>query len=129
MTLPGISLLSLCFGYACPPLTLLQLRPLLWYLIVYFRVIFEDLTCGFLSGIQHFTVVYTYAPLLVMIFLLISSHPHGFTHIVWDLFGRFSGSNMFALMFLTLFSLYFYHTYGRALLYKYSCYRPPHLEE
>jgi len=58
MTLPCISLLSLCFGYACPPLTLLQLRPILWCFIVYFRVIFEDLTCGFLLGVQDFMVVY-----------------------------------------------------------------------
>jgi len=47
-----ISLLSLCFGYACPRLTLLQLRTIFWCFIVYFRVISEDLTCGFLSGIQ-----------------------------------------------------------------------------
>jgi len=71
----------------------------------------------------------SYALLLVMIFLIISSHAHGFTHIIWDLLGRFSGSNMFALMFLTLFPLYFYRIYGCALLYKYGCYRPPRLEE
>ena len=52
ITLPCISLLSLCFGYACPLLTLLQLRPILWCFMVYFRVISGDLTCGFLSGIQ-----------------------------------------------------------------------------
>jgi len=52
MTIPCISLLSWCFGYACLPLTLLQLRPILWYFIVYFMVISQDLTCGFLSGIQ-----------------------------------------------------------------------------
>jgi len=57
-TLPCISLLSLCFGYACPLLILLQLRSILLCFIVYFRVIFEDLTCGFLSGVQDFTVVY-----------------------------------------------------------------------
>ena len=44
------------------------------------------------------------------------------------LFGRFSGSNMFALMFLTFFSLVFPYPYGRTLLYKYGRYRPPVLE-
>jgi len=52
ITILCISLLSLCFGYACPPLTLLQLRPILWCFIVYFRGISGDLTCGFLSDIQ-----------------------------------------------------------------------------
>jgi len=52
MTLPCSSLLSLYFGYAGLLLILLQRRPILWCFIVYFRVIFEDLTCGFLSGIQ-----------------------------------------------------------------------------
>ena len=47
----------------------------------------------------------SYAPLLVMIFLIISSHPHSFTHIVYNLLGRISGSNMLALIFLTLFSI------------------------
>ena len=32
-----------------------------------------------------------------------SSHPYSSTHIVLDLLKRISGSNMFALMFLTLF--------------------------
>ena len=63
-----------------------------------------------------------------MIFLIISSYSYGFMHIVWDLLGRISGSSMFALMFLTLFSLSYFHTYGYTLLYKYSCYRPPVLE-
>jgi len=82
-------------------------------------------------GYLGFTVVYASLMhhLLVMIFLIISSQPHGFTHIICDSFGRFSGSNMFALMFLTLFSLYFYRIYGCALLYKYGYYRPPRLEE
>ena len=31
------------------------------------------------------------------------SHPYSFTHIVLNLLGRISGSDMFALMFLTLF--------------------------
>ena len=67
----------------------------------------------------------SYALLLVMIFLIISSDSYGFTHIVWHLFGRFTGSNMFTLMFLTLFSLYFYHIYGHTLMYKYIA--TPHL--
>jgi len=71
----------------------------------------------------------SYAQFLVIIYLIFPLHPHGFTHIIWDLLGRFSGSNMFALMFLTLFSLYFSCIYGDALLFKYICYRPPHLEE
>jgi len=37
-TLQCILLLSLCFGSACPPLTLLQLRYILWCFIVYFRI-------------------------------------------------------------------------------------------
>ena len=45
-------------------------------------------------------------------------YPYSSTHIVLDLFGRISGSNMFAFMFLTLFSLYFSCTYGSALSYK-----------
>jgi len=60
----------------------------------------------------------SYAPFLVMIFLIIAPHPFVFMHIIWDLFGWISGSNMFALMFLTLFSLYFSCGYGRALFYK-----------
>ena len=39
-------------------------------------------------------------------------HPYSFKHIVLDLLGRISGSNMFTLMFLTLFSLYFSCIYG-----------------
>ena len=50
-TLPYILLLSLCFGSACPPLTLLQLRYILWCFIVYFRIISRDLTCAFQSGV------------------------------------------------------------------------------
>ena len=34
-------------------------------------------------------------------------HPYSFTHIVLDLLGRISGSNMFTLMFLTLFPYIF----------------------
>ena len=45
-------------------------------------------------------------------------HPYSSTHIVLDLLGRISGSNMFALMFFTLFSLYFSCAYGSALSYK-----------
>ena len=41
-----------------------------------------------------------------------------FLHIIWDLLGWISGSNMFGLMFLTLFSLYFSFPDGRALFYK-----------
>jgi len=50
-TLPCILLLSLCSGSACPPLTLLQLRYILWSFIVYFRIISRDLTCAFQSGV------------------------------------------------------------------------------
>jgi len=50
-TLPCILLLSLCFGSACPPLTLLQLRYILWCFIVYFRIISRDLTWAFQSGV------------------------------------------------------------------------------
>ena len=46
------------------------------------------------------------------------SHPYSFTQTVLDLLGRILGSNMFALMFLTLFSLYFSCAYGSALSYK-----------
>ena len=60
----------------------------------------------------------SYAPLLVMIFLIFTSHPYSFTHIVLSLLGRISGSNMFALMFLTLFSLYFSCLYGSAFSFK-----------
>jgi len=59
-----------------------------------------------------------YAPFLVMIFLIITPHPFVFTHIIWDLLGRISGSNMFALVFFTLFFLYLSCTYGCALFYK-----------
>src|ERR1700712_6146377 len=54
--LPCILLLSLCFGFAYTPLILLQLRHILWCFIVYFRIIFRDLTCAFLfrcSGFMH----------------------------------------------------------------------------
>jgi len=50
-TLPCILLLSLCFGSACPPLTLLQLRYILWCFIAYFRIISWGLTCAFQSGV------------------------------------------------------------------------------
>ena len=40
ITLPCILLLILCFGFTCTPLTLLQLRYILWCFIVYFRIIF-----------------------------------------------------------------------------------------
>ena len=57
-TLLCIPLLSLCFGYPCSPLTLLQLRHLLWCFIIYFMVISKDLSCSFRSGVQDFTLVY-----------------------------------------------------------------------
>ena len=50
-TQPCIRLLSLCYGSACPPLTLLQLRYILWCFIVYFRIISWDLPCAFQSGV------------------------------------------------------------------------------
>jgi len=50
-TLACILLLSLCFGSACPLLTLLQLRYILWCFIVYFRILSRDLTCAFQSGV------------------------------------------------------------------------------
>jgi len=53
----------------------------------------------------------SYAPCLVMIFLIITPHSFVFTHIIWDLLGWISRSNMFALMFLTLFFLYFLHCF------------------
>ena len=46
------------------------------------------------------------------------SHPYSSAHIVLDLLGRISGSDMFALMFLTLSSLYFSYLYGGALSFK-----------
>ena len=49
-----ILLLSLCFGSACTPLTLLQLRYILWCFIDCFGIIFGDLTCAFLSGVKDF---------------------------------------------------------------------------
>jgi len=60
----------------------------------------------------------SYAPFLVMIFLIIAPHLFVFMRIVWDLLGWVSGSNMFALVFLTLFSLYFSCAYEPALFYK-----------
>jgi len=54
ITLPCILLLSLCFGSTCTPLTLLQLRYILWCFIDCFRIIFGDLTCAFLSGVKDF---------------------------------------------------------------------------
>ena len=54
ITLPCILLLSLCFGSTCTPLTLLQLRYILWCFIACFGIIFGDLTCAFLSGVKDF---------------------------------------------------------------------------
>jgi len=54
ITLPCILLLSLCFGSTCTPLTLLQLRYILWCFIDCFGIIFGDLTCAFLSGVKDF---------------------------------------------------------------------------
>jgi len=48
------SLLSLCFGSTCTPLTLLQLRYILWCFIECFGIIFGDLTCAFLFGVMDF---------------------------------------------------------------------------
>ena len=45
-----ILLLSLCFGFPCLLLTLLQLGYIIWCFIVYFRIIFGDLTFAFHSG-------------------------------------------------------------------------------
>jgi len=69
----------------------------------------------------------SYAQFLVMIFLIFSSHSYRFMHLIWDLLGRFSGSNIFALMFLILFSLYFSHIYGCVILYKYTVVATTHL--
>jgi len=89
-----------------------------------FYCLFQDNISGFnmcfpirCSGF-HGCLCISYAPFLVMIFLIIAPHPFVFMHIIWDLLGWISGSNMFALMFLILFSLYFSCAYGRALFYK-----------
>jgi len=95
ITLPCILLLSLCFGSTCTPLTLLQLRYILWC----FRIIFADLTCAFLSSVKDF----------MHLLCTIIGHDISNIHITPSLFhahclgllGRMSGSNMFALMFLT----------------------------
>jgi len=71
ITLPCILLLSLCFGSACTPLTLLLLRYILWCFIDCFRIIF---------GYSHHTLIVS--------------------RTLFILLGRISGSNMFALMFL-----------------------------
>ena len=126
ITLPCILLLSSCFGFTCTPLTLLQLRYILWCFIDCFRIVFGDLTCAFLSGVKDFMhLLCTIIGHDIFNILIIPSQFHA--HCL-GLLGRISGSNMFALMFLTQFSLYFFHTYGRTLLYKYACYRPPVLE-
>ena len=119
-TLPCIPLLSLCFGSACPPLTLLQLRYILWCFIC----LFQDNILGFNMCFPirclgfYGCLCISYALFLVMIFLIIAPQPFVFMHIIWHLVGWISGSNMFALIFLTLFSLYFSCAYGRALFYK-----------
>jgi len=55
------------------------------------------------SGIYGGLCIF-YAALLVMIYLIISSHRHGFLHIIWGLLGRVSVLNIFTLMFLKLFA-------------------------
>ena len=119
-TLLCILFLSLGFSSACPLLTLLQLRYILSCFIVYFRIISVDLTCAFQSGVYDFygCLCISCAPFLVMIFLIIAPYPYVFTHIIWDLLGCISESNMFALIFFTLFFLYFSWAYGRTLFYK-----------
>jgi len=62
----------------------------------------------------------SYAPFLVMIFLIITLHGFVFTHIICHLPGWISGSNMFALVFLILFSRYFSCAYRCPPCYKYS---------
>jgi len=92
--------------------------------IMVFYCVFQDNISGFnmcfpISCLGFYgCLCISYAPFLVMIFLIIAPHPFVFMHIIWDLLGWISGSNMFALMFLTLFSLYFSCAYGYALFYK-----------
>jgi len=108
-----ILLLSLLFDSGCLPLTLLQLRYILWYFVVCqdqisaFNMCFPIRCLWFYCGL-----CISYAPFLVMIFLIIARHLYVFTHIIWDLLGWISGSNMFAVMFLTLFFLYFLHCFS-----------------
>jgi len=75
--------------------------------ILGFNMFFPIRCLGFYS-----CLCISYAPFLVTIFLIITPHPIVFTQIIWDLLGWISGSNMFALMFLILFSLYFSCGYG-----------------
>jgi len=130
ITIPCISLLSLCFSNSCLPLTLLQLRPILGCFIVDFRVIFKDLTCGFLSNIQDLRLV---------MHLLCSTVGHDISNnlltLAW-MYAHYLGFSwqVFRVKHVRtyvfyLFSLYIYRIYGCALLYKHSCYRPPRLEE
>ena len=105
ITLPCILLLSMSSGFTGTPLTLLQLRYILGCFIVYFHIIFWDITCPFISGIQDFmhllcTIIGHDISNNLITPLLFHAH-------CLYLFGRISGSNMFAHMFLTLFSLYF----------------------
>ena len=55
ITLPCILLLTLCFSSAYIPLTLLQLRYILWNFVDCFAIIFGDLTCAFLTGCNDST--------------------------------------------------------------------------
>jgi len=80
LTLAFILLLSLCFGSTCTPLPLLQLRYILWCFIDCFGIIFVDLTVLFYPVLRLLCI--SYALLLVMIFLIFTSHPHSFTHMV-----------------------------------------------
>ena len=77
--------------------------------IIVFYCLFQDSISEFnrcfpirYLGFYHCLCI-SYAPLGVMIFLRIAPHPFVFTHIIWDLLGWISGSNMSALRFLTLF--------------------------
>lgn len=117
ITLWYILLLSLCFRSACLPATLLLLSYILWYFIIYFKVISVDLTCAFVLVFRISCI--SFASFLVMIFLIIISHPDRLTHIVWDLLGRISGSNIFVLIFqvLSFFHLYFPSLFRHTLFY------------
>jgi len=99
ITLPCILLLSLYFRYTCTPLTLLQLRYILWCFIDCFRIIFGDLTWAFLSGVKDF--MHLLCTIIGHDISNIRITPLWFHTHCLGILGRISGANMFALMFLT----------------------------
>jgi len=102
--------------------------------IMVFYCLFQDNISGFnmcfpIRCLGFYCCLYiSYAPFLVMIFLIIAPHPFVFMHNIWDYLAGFQGQTCSHLCLLHCFPIFLFRIWMLTFLYI-RCYRPPGLEE